>query len=210
MDFAFAQINSVMNSLVSNQGAGTDMVSGLAAGSIPADSDFQTFADQLSGQLEKFSDAGQGMLGESDTASLKKVLLDQIQKGEHIGFLSALKSRLQGVSEGDLGALTIDDQGLDALKNLLLLAGFDAARVEELISDLKSAENPTLDGLMDQLFQLPMADDTLLSEANENFLETSAIPFLESMLTSLGIDHGEVEEILSQASWGRAASAWAA
>lgn len=135
----------------------------------------------------------------------KNLLLDEVGQEQGLAFLSKLKNLFLTLSGGDLNAITIDVQGVDSLKKMLLKAGFEPGEVEELMSGLseKAQTNDiSLGEVMDSLFNLSMDSEEDTME-EETLMETSALPFLTSILNSLGLPKDTVDQILSQADRGK-------
>jgi hypothetical protein len=132
-------------------------------------------------------------------------LSEKLSREKGVGFVSALKNILLKASGGNLNHISIDAEGLDTLKKLLLKAGFSQADINDLLNDISGeleAGDLTLDALFDKLFQLPLEAMPTPETGQENFLETSAIPFIESILSSLGIPREKIGNILSEADKG--------
>lgn len=128
--------------------------------------------------------------------------LDQ-EKGIH--FVAALKHLFLILSRGDLKNVSIDADGLDALKKMLIKAGFKQGDVDDLMAELSEkleAGSLTLDTFLDRLFDLPLEEKKVADNDQGYFLETSAIPFLESLLTSLGLPREKIQEIMAEADKG--------
>ncbi|MCK5165190.1 MAG: flagellar hook-length control protein FliK [Desulfobacula sp.] len=132
-------------------------------------------------------------------------IFEKLKGKKGISFVSVLKNIFLMLSKGDLKNVSIDADGLEALKKMLLKAGFKENDINDLIVEFtEELENKTLslDDLFDKLFELPFEAALEIETEQENFLETSAIPFIESILTSLGIPRDKIQEILIQADKG--------
>ncbi|WDP87291.1 MAG: flagellar hook-length control protein FliK [Desulfobacter sp.] len=119
-------------------------------------------------------------------------------------FLSDLETLLLKMSGGDLTKLTIDPQGLDALNELLIKAGFDPDEVADLIAGLKEKAG-TKEISFDQVMA-GLSDLEILPEENAEpedvFLETSALPFIISLLDELGLSKDAVQKMIEAADKG--------
>ncbi|MCD4735781.1 MAG: flagellar hook-length control protein FliK [Bacteroidales bacterium] len=132
-------------------------------------------------------------------------IFEKLKGKKGISFVSVLKNIFLMLSKGDLKNISIDADGLEALKKMLLKAGFKENDINDLIVEFtEELENKTLslDDLFDKLFELVFEAGLEIETEQENFLETSAIPFIESILTSLGIPRDKIQEILIQADKG--------
>ncbi|WP_300456375.1 flagellar hook-length control protein FliK [Desulfobacula sp.] len=132
-------------------------------------------------------------------------LSEELSREKGVGFVSALKNILLTASGGNLSNISIDAQGLDTLKKLLLKAGFAQTDINDLITDISgelAAGDLTLDVLFDKLFELSLEELSPSGTGQENYLESSAIPFIESILSSLGIPRERIQEILVEADKG--------
>ncbi|MCP3941209.1 MAG: hypothetical protein GY710_06980 [Desulfobacteraceae bacterium] len=135
----------------------------------------------------------------------KTFFLDEVDQEQGLEFLSKLQALFLSLSGGDLKNITIDATGLDFLKEILLKNGFGREGVEELMakfSDETQDGDLGLDEIMGSLFDLStdISDETPVEEA---LIDTSALPFLTSILNSLGLPREKVDQILSQASRGQ-------
>ncbi len=193
----------------------------------------QVFAEKLTKIFNKqhhTQDQPQGQAQKTDTLEkdLEKVvesISKDLENGRPVSFLSKLKSLLLMMSQGDLSNISINPEGLAALKKLLVKAGLDEAQVTDLMGELAqffennelalSGVIPATDELtkekelkisdfFDKLFDLAKEaqkpDDKMPD--SDNLLQVSAIPFIESLLNSLGIPQEKISEILSEASLG--------
>lgn len=170
------------------------------------------FADHLNKQLEKVDSHGaspslQGISGvrEADQNSKETIssMFEKLDQEDGTGFVFALKEILLKLSKGDLKNLTINAGGLEALKKMLLKAGFKEADVNEVFTGLlEKTKNGKLNlaDLIDNLSALSIKEKEKIQ--SENFLEISAIPFLESILNSLGINKEEIDNIMAEADKG--------
>jgi flagellar hook-length control protein FliK len=170
------------------------------------------FTDHLNKQLEKVdshdaSPSLQGISGvlEADQNSKETIssLFEKLDQEDGTGFVFALKEILLKLSKGDLKNLTINAGGLEALKKMLLKAGFKEADVDEVFTGLlEKTKNGKLSlaDLADNLSALSNKEKE--KNQSENFLEISAIPFLESILNSLGINKEEIGNIMAEADKG--------
>ncbi len=93
----------------------------------------------------------------------------------------------------------LNKTGLLELQKLLVDAGFDKTKVALFIKDLK--ENGSVNSLkLSNLFAKITDMDALVSEDdNENMFEISALPFIESILSMLGMEHESIKEVLKEA-----------
>ena len=131
---------------------------------------------------------------------------DALENGGGTEFLTELKNLLLSLANGDLDNLSLDEDGLDALGNLLVQAGFDQASVEELMSDLTLTLEEgggliSVSDFMDELFELPLAEDEDITQA-EALMPTSDLPYIKSLLSMMGVDEQEITSIMDDASEG--------
>lgn len=148
--------------------------------------------------------AGVLQAGRNSTSTIAP-LLEKLDQKEGTGFVSALKGILLKLSKGDLKNFAINAGGLEALKKMLLKAGFKEADVDEAFTELFEKTKTgklTLDDLMGKLSGLPLEETSEEEVQPEIFLEISALPFIESLLTSLGIKKEEIQNIMAEADKG--------
>ena len=131
---------------------------------------------------------------------------DALENGGGTEFLTELKNLLLSLSNGDPDNLSLDENGLDALGNLLVQAGFDQASVEELMSNLTLTLEEeggliSVSDFMDELFELPLAEDEDITQA-EALMPTSDLPYIKSLLSMMGVDEQEITSIMDEASEG--------
>ena len=159
--------------------------------------------------------------------SVKKDLLKEMNKAQGFEFLTKLKQYLMASGHNDLKGVSIGDDGLDAIKIMLDKAGFPKSKVAELMQTLKFQSDDgkvLVSDLMDGLLALDPedlsaadlsadmdafsidkksgkegadseADDT---DANQ-LLDMSAIPFISSIMQSLGINGEIADSVISDA-----------
>lgn len=174
----------------------------------------QVFADHLKKQVEKAGSKEKFFSLQTSSESLQKsqnsdnamlLLSNKLNKEQGIGFVSALKEILLKLSKGDLKNFTIDAGGLEALKKMLLKAGLKEGDVDgaltELLEKTKSGK-PTLADLMDKLSDLSLEEKPGEKVQPESYLAISALPFLESLLNSLGIKNEDIQKIMAEADKG--------
>nr|WP_321402457.1 flagellar hook-length control protein FliK [uncultured Desulfobacter sp.] len=131
---------------------------------------------------------------------------DALENGGGVEFLTELKNLLLALSNGDLDNLSLDENGLEALGDLLVQAGFDQASVEELMSNLTLAleENAgviSASDFMADLFELPLAEDEDITQA-DTLIPTSDLPYIKSLLSMMGVDEQQITAMMDDASEG--------
>jgi len=131
---------------------------------------------------------------------------EALENGGGTEFLTELKNLLLALSNGDLDNLSLDENGLEALGDLLVQAGFDQASVEELMSNLSLSleENGDLISVSDfmaDLFELPLAEDEDITQA-DTLMPTSDLPYIKSLLSMMGVDEQQITAMMEEASEG--------
>jgi hypothetical protein len=113
-------------------------------------------------------------------------------------FLEQLKRAIMtsGIS---LEATHVDAEGMKALQNLLVKAGFNPQEAQEMMSDLASKR--TGKGVTLATF---FARVTQLSKPNTDndmpvLLEISSLPYIETILAQLGMDRESIRSVLADA-----------
>ncbi|MCM2284530.1 MAG: flagellar hook-length control protein FliK [Desulfobacula sp.] len=208
MNFMFSDIGSSFLGMI-HQDIPKELLNANSAGAQKP-----VFATHLQKQVERLdsletassSDAASGLVqaGQNSNSSIAPLLGNLGQK-KGIEFVSALKGILLKLSKGDLKNFSIDADGLEAVKKMLLTAGFKETDIDGAFSGLlekAKAGKLTLDHLMGKLSGLPLEETTEEEAQTETFLEISALPFLESILTSLGIEKEDIQNILAEADKG--------
>ncbi len=212
MNLTFADINNAFQNLTQSEalpsGPGV-FKSSEAQPSLFSDNLRQVIKDARTAQepvAVKSAVSGANVVGgQENLDKAKNLLLDEMGQEQGLVFLSKLKNLFLTLSGGDLNEITIDVKGLDSLKKMLLKAGFEPGEVEELMSGLSEkaqAKDISLGGVMDSLFKLSVDSEEDTSD-EEILMETSALPFLTSILHSLGLPKDTVDQILSQADRGK-------
>ncbi len=203
MQLSFMKINNIVSTLVQQP----DQLTGQAAFK---NSKTQLFAQTLQQVLTPGGStremAGKHILDEKATLEqAKKMLLNEAVPEQGLPFLSKLQAVFLKLSGGNLKNITLDAPGLDALKNMLLKAGFEPKDVDGVILDLTEkalVKDLNLQEVMDHLVELSPGDETH-PEPDETILETSALPFVIAILNSLGLSEEMTREITSQADRGQ-------
>ncbi|MDM8539247.1 hypothetical protein QUF70_21035, partial [Desulfobacterales bacterium HSG17] len=170
------------------------------------------FAEKLNKVLEKIegAEANNNFLAKLDSMknhSDKTVALmsEELNKEKGIGFVAALQNIFLMLSNQDLKNASINADGLEALKKMLLKAGFKESDINNLIAELSENQdnkNISLNELLDKLFELSLENRSFEEDESENYLEISAIPFLESLMKSLNIPDERIKEVLITADRG--------
>ncbi|NOX35000.1 MAG: flagellar hook-length control protein FliK [Deltaproteobacteria bacterium] len=203
MDFTFTDISSSFVSMVRQD--------------LPREVMFDTgnagfrkplFAEKLDKTLEKDEPSGTMFQTKLDPAAkdskdITGSLLEKLTREKGTDFISALKSIFLKLSKGDLKNVSIDEGGLEALKKMLLKAGFKENDINDLIagfSEELANKDLTLDKLFGKLVDLPFEAKTRTRQ--DTFFDTSAIPFFHSILTSLGIPVEKIQDMLAKADKG--------
>ncbi|MFH2060621.1 MAG: flagellar hook-length control protein FliK [Pseudomonadota bacterium] len=207
MNFTFTDVSSSILNMVQSELPQNAM---LGAGN--QDSKNQLFAQKLGKILEKGKALEDQALSNNaletvpeKSGKMVDFITEKLGNKKGVAFLSELKNIFLMLSKGDLKNFSIDVQGLETIKKLLSNAGFDLAELDELMAELNGGleENKlTMDDLFDQLFELGVDTICDLETQPEQFIETSALPFVETILNALEIPQEKVQEILSAADKG--------
>lgn len=219
MNLTFADINNSFQTLVQ-----PDTLTSGSKAFERSEARPSLFADKLNAVIKEAREAFESVTSKSaatnSVATEKRVTgktnnLDEIKNSDMnemdqlqgMPFLSKLKNLFLAMSGGDLSKITLDAEGLDDLKKLLLKAGFKAGDVDELISGLKEKAKAKgkglgLDEVMNSLAKLyPGIEEETMDE--ESLMTTSALPFITAILNSLGLPKETVDQIISQADRGQ-------
>ncbi len=207
MNFTFSDVSNSFLSMVQQ-----DLPRELMVNSENAGFKDQMFAQKLSRTIKKSGSQKDEIPvqtePELETAKAEKILkslYDKLGQEKGTGYVSALKTIFLLLSNGDLKNVSIDSDGLAALKKLLLKAGFKENEIDDLMSELsEKLENDslTLNDFFDSLFDLEVDTASEDDQEPEHYLEMSAVPFIESILTSLHVPKEKIEEILIAADRG--------
>jgi flagellar hook-length control protein FliK len=202
----FSDIGSSFSGMI-NQDIPKELLNTNSAGSQKP-----VFAAHLQKQVEKLdsrenvsSSGTASVVVQASLNSSSAPPLENLDQKKGAGFVSALKEILLKLSKGNLKNFSIDAEGLEALKKMLLTAGFKETDINEAFTGLlEKAKNGklTLHHLMGKLSDLPLEETTEEEVQPETFLEISALPFLESLLTSLGIKKEDIQNIMGEADKG--------
>lgn len=134
--------------------------------------------------------------------ALHKTLSREKASGEKILF--QLRDLFLALSNGNLENLSIDAKGLSDLKKILVKAGFDPDDVDEILSGLATGLGDgkiQMDDLMANLFGLD-PETKQGAEEGQTLVESSALPFFQSILHDLGLTPEQVASIVFQADTG--------
>jgi len=156
--------------------------------------------------------------------SLKSDLLKDMNRSQGFEFLTKLKQYLMASDYSDLKGVDLGADGLDAIKAMLVKAGFNPSQVAELIKRLKSESddgNVLVSDLMNGLLSLDPEDISMTDSSSDmdgfsvekqtdkeddlelndqdgaSLLDVSAIPFISSIMTSLGIPDDLITSIVA-------------
>ncbi len=207
----FADINNAFSNLLQADAfpeGSAQLDSSKSRPSMFADNLKQVIKDARSAQdavSAKSTASGMNVAGKQGTLDkAKKFFSDEMDQAQGLPLLSKLQDLFLELSGGDLGNASLDADGLDTLKKILLKAGFEPGEVEELMSGLsEKAKDKTLNlkDVMDSLFKLStdIEEEVLDDEA---LVGASSLPFLTSLLNSLGLPKDRVNQIVSGADRG--------
>ncbi len=222
---------SDINALLTGSSSDALMAAATSTRAVSTDSGFAVSAFQ--GQLDKTMQQAPGMestnevnavledTGEQNTemsrleesrfvvrTNRQKVsdIENALENGGGTEFLTELKSLLLSLSNCDLDNLSLDEDGLDALGDLLIQAGFNQASVEELMANLTLTLEEgngliSVSDFMDELFELPLAEDEDITQA-ETLMPTSDLPYIKSLLSMMGVDEQKITSIMDEVSEG--------
>ena len=206
MNFMFSDISSSFSGMI-NQDIPKELLNTNSAGSQKP-----VFAAHLQKQVEKLDSLENDSSSNTASGVVKtglnpssEPLLENLDQKKGAGFVSALKEILLKLSKGNLKNFSIDAEGFEALKKMLLTAGFKETDIDEAFTGLLEKAKTgklTLDHLMGKLSDLPLEETTEEEVQPETFLAISALPFLESILTSLGIEKEDIQNIMAEADKG--------
>ncbi len=201
MNLNFANINQMFLQMAKpSEGKNTNFLSTLVSGQkTPGNPDFSEYLQKanLSGMM---SDSKKDLDGQGlDVSKLEKIFSDYLSGETGKAFVEKLHQMLLQLSEGNIQNISINPEGLAILAGLLEKAGFDKHDLEELMADLSQtgSRKISMDEVMDHLFQLP-ADSPEESE-EETLLESSAQPFIISVLQLFAIPEDTISTIMSEA-----------
>lgn len=167
--------------------------------------------------------AGQDVEGSGDVTALLEAMMENLASTSDsdalLSVLSGLFSNeledLKGfdwiekfkeileLSGQDLAAISIDEDGLDSLEDLLVQAGFSRDDIDTLLSDLTDTSgdgsvnlSEFLTGVM-ELTSAASEDDE--KEQTDLVLPISVLPVIETILAAFGIPENVRSELLSEA-----------
>lgn len=109
--------------------------------------------------------------------------------------MESLKKAILAGGVKNLETSGLDMEGLSKLENLLLKSGADPDKVSSIMSSLKARMTNGTVSLKEVFAGLNGMEKEDFFE-DEFFLEVSASPYLESLLTSMGLDAGMVSNML--------------
>jgi len=201
MNLNFADINQMFLQMAKpSEGQNTNFLPKIVSGQNTADqSDFSDYLQKanISGMMsgsKKDLDA-QGL----DVDELEKIFSDYLSGETGKAFVEKLHQLLLQLSEGNIQNISINTDGLEILAGLLEKAGFDKQHLEALMAELSQtgSRKISIDEVMKHLFDLPA--DSLEEKPEETLLESSAQPFIISVLQLFAIPEDTISTIMSEA-----------
>lgn len=201
MNLNFADINQMFLQMAKpSEGKNANFLSKLVSGQkTNGHPDFSAYL-QKANLSKMMSDSKKGLDGQGlDVSKLEKIFSDYLSGETGRAFVEKLHQMLLQLSEGNLQTISIDTEGLALLAGLLEKAGFDKHDLEALMADLSQtgSRKISMDEVMDHLFQLPA--DSPEESKEETLLESSAQPFIISVLQLFAIPEDTISTILSEA-----------
>ncbi len=150
---------------------------------------------------KKISDYGSKKACQSDDEhasafqSLMDSLAENMKNTKGKDFIDELKSylSLSGIPDNQLKEIKVNDQSINALEKLLVNAGFDKNDINDMVTQLqlKSEDGKVcLDDLFKSLPKLKNGNYSFKKEdkkKNDDSFAISSLPFLNSIMTQLGI-----------------------
>lgn len=130
-------------------------------------------------------------------SALTQISVENDQAIESSGkkVIESLKKALIGRGISNFETSGLDMEGLSKLENLLLKSGADPDKVSSLISSLKERMKGGTVSLKEVFAGLNNLEDEDFFK-DDFFLEVSAAPYLESLMTSMGLDAETVRGIM--------------
>ncbi len=152
-----------------------------------------TLSEDIPGKKE--NSAYQGM----NPVEMEKIFSDYMTGETGQAFIDKLHQMFLQLSNGNLKNMSLDSEGLGILAELLEKAGFKKQDLTDLMADLSQMETKkiSMDDIMKHLFDLPA--DSLEDTKEEILLDTSAQPFIISLLQSFAIPEDTISTIMSEA-----------
>ncbi len=194
----FADMNSVITNLVQSDQAGFGL---RPEGMIrKKGTDFASKLDRAIQKLDTPIDNAAGQIQNRKTGK------EGASKKNGLKFLSDLGNVILQFSGGDLKTVSVNPEGLDVLKKLLIMAGFKPEEVSGMIDQLKEKAGEKgleLGEVMDSLSLLEI-DAQEPDSPEDVLLETSALPFMATLLESFGLTKEATGAIMEKADKGRA------
>ena len=126
-----------------------------------------------------------------------------MEEGAGTQFLNRLKNFFLSLSNCDLDNISLDEDGLEALGDVLVQAGFDPAAVEEFISDLtvtwKSRTPPPLPCLNSWMICLTCLWPRMKMSPRRIFSWPHlTLPYIQSLLSMMGVDEQKISAIMDE------------
>lgn len=142
-------------------------------------------------------------------------LLKEMNSAQGVDFLTKLKQYLMASGYTELNKISLGDEGLEAIKSMLVKAGFAQSQLSSLIKKVKSESedgNVLVSDLMNSLLTIDSeelstdldsfsitdkGESELNHQDNSAFMDISAIPFITSIMKSLGVPDNTINLIVS-------------
>jgi len=141
-------------------------------------------------------------------------LLKEMNSAQGVEFLTKLKQYLMASGYTELNKISLGDDGLEAIKAMLVKAGFSQSQLSSLIKKVKSESedgNVLVSDLMNSLLTVGYEElstdldsfsitdkgqSELNDQDNSSLMDISAIPFLTSIMKSLGIPDDAIDSVI--------------
>ncbi|MEA1968194.1 MAG: flagellar hook-length control protein FliK, partial [Thermodesulfobacteriota bacterium] len=208
-----SDIKTMLQRLMGNQedAGDTNPVLNKLLGNQEDSSDIKTMLQRLMGNQEDAGDTNpvlNKLLGNQEASTHREMgefffsFPDDLKDAQGMGFLEKFRQYLK-MSGNDFKEISINGKGLQALEDLLVQAGFPENEVSDLIADLQEkAENGDvlLFDLMEGLSEIdPDKVKENSGDEDETILAISYLPFIETIMTALGIPEDISSRIISDA-----------
>ncbi|MEA2060963.1 MAG: flagellar hook-length control protein FliK, partial [Thermodesulfobacteriota bacterium] len=124
--------------------------------------------------------------------------IQNLEHAEEQDFLDQFKNCLE-ILGVDIEDISVDEQGLDILKHLLVKAGFPEKEISDLFEELQLESEDSFVALSDLMTELSKIEIPQSVKDEAIFLPVSSLPFIETILTALNVPADVSNQIITPA-----------
>ncbi|MFO7885418.1 MAG: flagellar hook-length control protein FliK [Desulfobacteraceae bacterium] len=149
--------------------------------------------------LQKFvSNQEESLQLDNSLAGIFSFFIQDLGQAEGKDFLDKFKNCLEMLGF-NIDEISVNEQGLDLLKHLLVKAGYPEKEISDLIEELQLESEDSFVALSDLMTELSKIEISQSDKDDDILLPVSSLPFIETILKSLNVPEDVSNQIITPA-----------